>query len=309
MKAITLDSFDAHPGLRDDLPDPSPGPNDVVVRVRTSSINPVDIAVAAGLLTMMAEYEFPVVIGRDFAGTVEHVGAGVTAFATGDPVYGFLPAANPTVHTGSWAERILLPGGQFATRAPAGVSLEVAGAAPLTGITAIAAVDSLDLSAGQTMLVIGATGGVGSVAVQLAARNGATVIAPARPADETYLRELGVSQMIDRDRDLAEQLRNYEIDALVDLVSYGPDDFNIHAATLKPGGRAASTLGAAGEGPGRTNVMAGPTAENLARLSTLLSDGAVRIAIQRTHSLDDAPAALQEFGASHKQGKHAISID
>ena len=145
--------------------------------------------------------------------------------------------------------------------------------------------------------------------MQLAARNGATVIAAAHADDESYLRELGVSQVIDRDHDLAEQLHNSEIDALIDLVSYNPDDFNIHAATLKPGGRAASTIRAAGEGPGRTNVMAGATAENLARVSTLLSDGAVRIPIQRAHSLGAAAAALQEFGASHKQGKHAITID
>jgi NADPH2:quinone reductase len=308
MKAITLDSLDAPPRLRDDLLDPSPGPDDVVVRVRTSSINPVDIAVAAGQLAAMAEYEFPVVLGRDFAGTVEHVGAGVTAVATGDQVYGFLPAVNPTVHTGSWAERILLPDGQFATRVPADVSLEVAGAAPLAAVSALAAVDSLDLSPGQTVLVVGATGGVGSVAVQLAARAGATVIAPGRPADETYLRELGVGEVIDRDRDLTEQLRDSEIDALIDLVSFSPDEFDIHAAMLKPGGRAASTIGVAGDGPGRTNVHAAPTAENLARVSTLLSDGVVRIAIQRSHSLDDAPAALQEFGASHKHGKHAITV-
>jgi NADPH:quinone reductase-like Zn-dependent oxidoreductase len=118
-----------------------------------------------------------------------------------------------------------------------------------------------------------------------------------------------VSHVIDRDRDLAEELRNFEIDALIDLVSYGPDDFNLHAASLRPGGRAASTNGAAGEGPGRTNVFAVPTAENLERVSALLGEGAVRIPIQRADSLDDAAAALQEFAAGHKQGKHAITID
>jgi NADPH:quinone reductase-like Zn-dependent oxidoreductase len=310
MRAFVLDELDAPPALRTDVPTPTPGAGDVLVRVRASSINPVDLAIIAGRLTAIADHEFPVVIGRDFAGVVEQTGADVAAFATGDRVYGFLPAANPTVHAGSWAETILLPGAQFATRIPDGVTLEIAGAAPLAAITAIAAVDSLELSPGQTVVVIGATGGVGSVALQLAARAGARVIAPARATDETYLRELGVSQVIDRDRDLAEQLPDAEIDALLDLVSYTPEDFDKHAAALKPGGRAASTAQAAGEGPGRTNVNAGAAiAENLERLSTLLSNGAIKIPIQRSHSIDDAPAALQEFAASHKHGKHAITID
>src|SRR5205823_9296393 len=101
---------------------------------------------------------------------------------------------------------------------------------------------------------------------------------------------------------------NAEVDALIDRTSYSPDDFDVHAETLKPGGRAASTIGAAGEGPGRTNVMAAPTAENLERVSALVSDGSVRIPIQRSHTLDDGAAALLEFGATHKQGKHAITI-
>src|SRR5256885_13699575 len=115
---------------------------------------------------------------------------------------------NATVHAGSWAERILLPEGRFARRAPAGVRLEVAGTAPLATITAMAAVEAVELSRGQRVLVIGATGGVGSVAVQLAVNAGGTVLAPGRPEDEAYLRELGVSEVSDRDRDLAEQLRN-----------------------------------------------------------------------------------------------------
>jgi len=140
---------------------------------------------------MIAEYEFPVVLGRDFAGTVELTSLGVTAFQPGDLVYGFVPPWNGTVHAGTWAESIVLPGGDFAARVPTGVSLEVAGVAPLAVITAMDAVDSVALAPGETVLVVGATGGVGTVAVQLAARAGATVIAPGSPEDETYLRELG----------------------------------------------------------------------------------------------------------------------
>jgi NADPH2:quinone reductase len=104
--------------LRTDVPTPIPGAGDVLVRVHASSINPLDIAILTGRLTAVVEHEFPVVIGRDFAGVVERTGVEVTAFATGDRVYGFLPAANPAVHAGSWAEHILRPGGQFPTRVP-----------------------------------------------------------------------------------------------------------------------------------------------------------------------------------------------
>lgn len=309
MRAIAVDSFGADPGLRDDLPEPGYGPGDVVVGVRASSINPVDLSIVSGMLRMVAEYEFPVVLGRDFAGTVETAGDSVTGFQVGDLVYGYIPAWNPAVHAGSWAERIVLPGGRFAARVPAGIALEVAGAAPLVTITAIEAVDAVKLSPGQTILVAGATGGVGTVAVQLAASAGATVIASARPADNAYLRDLGVSRVIDRDGDLAESLRGVDVDALIDLVSYTPDEFDAHAALIKPGGRGASALRAAGEGPGRINVSAAPTAESLQRVSALLSDGTVRIPIQQTHKLDDLAGVLGEFSAWHKQGKHAVTLD
>ncbi len=309
MRAIAVDSLGADPDLRDDLPEPGYGPGDVVVGVRASSINPVDLSIVSGMLRMVAEYEFPVVLGRDFAGTVETAGDQVAGFEPGDLVYGYIPPWGPAVHAGSWAERIVLPAGQFAARVPAGIALEVAGAAPLVTITAIEAVDAVRLSPGQTVLVVGATGGVGSVAVQLAASAGATVIGPARPGDEAYLRDLGVSRVIDRDGDLAESLRGVDVDALIDLVSYTPDEFDAHAALIKPGGRAASALRAAGEGPGRINVSAAPTAESLQRVSALLTEGTVRIPIQQTHKLDDLAGVLGEFSASHKQGKHAVTLD
>lgn len=308
MKAVTLDSFGAQPAFRDDLPEPAAGPGDVVVRVRASSLNPVDQSIADGILKAIAEHEFPVVLGRDFAGTVETAGPAVTGVQAGDLVYGFVPPWNPRVHAGTWAERIVLPGGQFLAHVPDGVPVQVAGAAPLVILTAMAAVDAVRPRPGQTVLVVGATGGVGTAAVQLAAAAGATVIAPARSGDEAYLRDLGVGQVIDRDGDIAESLRGVQADALIDLVSYSPDGFERYAAFLKPGGPAASALRAAGEGPGRTNVAAIPAPENLRRVSALLSEGTVRIPIQATHRLEDVPAALQAFGSSHKQGKHAVTL-
>src|SRR5688572_1657069 len=96
MRAIMLESFDSDPTLQE-IPTPQIAPNEVLVRVHASSVNPVDGAIAAGMMSGMVEHDFPVVLGRDFAGVVEQVGSEVTRYAEGDEVYGFLPAANPTV--------------------------------------------------------------------------------------------------------------------------------------------------------------------------------------------------------------------
>jgi NADPH:quinone reductase-like Zn-dependent oxidoreductase len=307
MKAITLDAPGTPPALRD-LPAPEPAADEVLVRVHASSANPVDNAIAAGMLTGMLEHEFPVVLGRDYAGVVEAVGAAVTRYARGDDVFGFVPHANPAVHDGSWAELITLPEDTSVARRPGGVDLAAAGAAPLAAITAITAIDALQLSAGDVVLVAGATGGVGSFAVQLAVEAGATVIAPALPEDEEYLRGLGVSELVDRDGDVAAAVRERHpggADALLDLVSYAPGAYD---AALKPGARVASSNGAAGDGPGRTNVMAVATTENLDRIGALLDGGILRVHVQATYELERAPEALQALAGTHTRGKIAIRV-
>src|SRR5215204_4848477 len=174
MRAITLESFESDPTLQE-IPTPQIAPNEVLVRVRASSVNPVDNAIAAGMMRGMVEHEFPVVLGRDYAGVVEQAGSDVTRYAGGEEVYGFLPAANPTVHDGTWAELIVVPEDNLVARKPAAVEFAEAGAAPLAGITALSTLDALGVSEGDTVLVVGANGGVGSFAVQLAANAGATV--------------------------------------------------------------------------------------------------------------------------------------
>jgi NADPH:quinone reductase-like Zn-dependent oxidoreductase len=311
MKAFTLDGFDTPPGLREDLLAPTPAENEVLVGARASSVNGADGAIAAGMLKGMVDHEFPVVLGRDYAGVVKQVGSRVTRYTEGDEVYGFLPHANPTVHDGTWTELIAVPENNFVARNPAGVELAAAGAAPLAGITAMSALDALELSEGDTVLVVGANGGVGSFFVQLAANAGATLIAPALPEDEDYLRDLGLSEVLERDADIAAVVRERHpdgIDALLDLVSYTLEGFDANAAALKPGGRGASPNSAAGDEPGRTNVMAVPSPENLERLGQLLDAGTLRVPIRSTYSLDQAGEALRAFGTAHTQGKLGIQV-
>src|SRR5215207_7669706 len=201
MRAITLESFESDPTLQE-ISTPQIVPNEVLVRVRASSVNPVDNSIAAGMLKDMVEHEFPVVLGRDFAGVVEQVGSDVSGLSEGDEVFGFVPGMSPAVHDGSWAELIAVPEA-VATRKPESVDTASAGSAGLAAITALSALDALGVSEGDTILVVGANGGVGSFAVQLAADAGATVIAPALPEDEEYLRDLGIGEILPREADVA----------------------------------------------------------------------------------------------------------
>src|SRR5215212_3947331 len=201
MRAITLESFDSDPTLQE-IPTPQIAPNEVLVRVSASSVNPVDNSIVSGMLKDMVEHEFPVVLGRDFAGVVEPAGSEVSGLSEGDEVFGFITGMSPAVHEGTWAELIAVPE-SVATRKPEGVDTASAGAAPLAAITALSALDALGVSEGDTVLIVGANGGVGSFAVQLSANAGATVIATALPEDEEYLKELGVSEILPRDADIA----------------------------------------------------------------------------------------------------------
>jgi NADPH:quinone reductase-like Zn-dependent oxidoreductase len=312
VRGFTLDSFDTPPGLREDLAPPSPAEGEMLVRVHDSSVNPVDAAIAGGMLREMFEHEFPVVLGRDYAGVVEEVGAGVTGYAAGEEVFGFVLHANPTVHNGSWSELIVVPEDNGVARKPGSVEPESAGAAPLSGISALLSVDALDVSEGNTVLVVGATGGVGSFAVQLLAHAGVNVVAPALPEDEEYLRGLRVSDVVGRNADVAAAVRERHpdgVDALLDLVSYTPDEFEVNAAALKPGGRGASTVGAGGDEAGRSNIMAAPSPENLGRLAQQLDAGILRVHIQESYPLEQAGEALQALGATHTQGKLGIRVE
>jgi NADPH:quinone reductase-like Zn-dependent oxidoreductase len=306
MRAFTLGSFGAQPALRSDIPEPHVGDNELLVRVHASSVNPVDVFIAAGALKEMAEHEFPVTLGRDFAGVVEQIDSGVSRYRVGDEVFGFILHANPTVRDGSWAELITVPEDNLVAAKPRSVDLADAGAAPLSAITAIAAFDTLAHSAGETVLVVGASGGVGSFFVQLAVAEGATVIAAALPEDYDYLQALGVSELIDRNADVAAAVRERRadgVDAILDVVSPTPD-----TSILKDGGRLASPIGAAGEGPGRFNIVAEPTPANLQRLAELLDAGTLRVPIQRSYRLEQAGEALQALPTTHTQGKLSLTI-
>ena len=313
MRAIAMTDYDSGVALHE-LPAPRPASNELLVRVQASSVNRIDVLVGGGVLKGMMEYEFPAVPGRDFAGTVEQVGADAGRFEVGDDVFGFL--TKPTVHEGAWADYATVAEDGFIARKPAGLEVSEAAALPLAGVTALVSVDAVDPREGDTVLIVGADGGVGSYAVQLAAKRGATVIATAKPDDEQRLRELGAAETIDYTReDVAAAVREHHRDgvsALIDLVNQA-DGFAPLAELVRDGGRAASSLGAADiDGLARrsitaTNVMANADASVMGRLAELVAGGEVKATIDTVVALAEAPAAIEQFTAG-KRGKIVISL-
>jgi NADPH2:quinone reductase len=304
MKAFAITSPD-QPAAMADLPVPELAPGAVQIRVRAASVNGFDVYQASGQLIGMMEHALPTIVGRDFAGVVEAVGSARTDVAVGDEVLGFIPSA-PPLHDGTYAELVTSPN-VVLTRKPTRLSFELAAAIPLAGATALDAVDAVKPGPGDVVVVAGATGGVGSFAVQLARQRGATVIATARSGDEeAFVRGLGASDAIDYSAgDVAGAIQAKHPDgvtALIDVVNRG-EAFGPMAALVRDGGRIATTLGAAdvdalaGRNVRATNIMGSPTTEKLATLAEAADSGSLRVEVQRTYRLEEANEALQAFGA------------
>ena len=313
MRAIALTEFDKDIGLVD-LPVPEPEPDEVLVRVHASSINPFDVAVAAGVLRGMMEYRFPTVVGRDFAGVVEKAGSAVSRFRAGDEVFGFV--AKPVLRDGGWADYVTVEEGMIASK-PRELDFLQAAALALAGSAALASVDAVRPSEGDVVLVAGATGGVGSFAVQIAARRGATVVATGHPEDKARLRELGASDVVEyAEGDLADRVRARHpqgVNALIDVVNHG-DGFAPLADLIVSGGRAATTLGVsapeglAGRNVALTTVMADASPRAFSALAALAASGQLQVPVQRVYRLEEAPEGLAAMRQGGVRGKLGVSV-
>jgi len=305
MRAFVVPSADAEPTVTE-VPDPTPGPGEVLVRVAASSLNGFDLSVASGRLQGMMEHRFPVVLGKDFAGTVEAVGEGVTRFAPGDAVLGVVTKAH--LGDGGFGELLVVHEGDFITAVPDGLDLRSAGALGLAGTAALDTLTAAGVQGGQTVLVSGATGGVGALAVQYAAAAGATVIATARPGEEAdFVTELGAQHTVDYTGDVPAQVRAIAPDGVDAIVHLAGDGAEL-AGLLAPGGRIGSTMGyGADQNPAATFVMANPSADTLGRLAADAAAGRIRVPVTVTYSLDEVPRAFEDF-RSGARGKICIQI-
>jgi NADPH:quinone reductase-like Zn-dependent oxidoreductase len=314
MKALALTDFDAPPALLD-LPLPEPAAGQVRVRVRAAALNGFDRSVASGMVRAMFEYQFPVVLGRDGAGVVDAVGEGVDDVSVGDEVLGTV-SLDRVLRDGSIAEYALFSADTVVGK-PTTIDFVDAAALPIAGAAAIAAVDATGLQKGERVLIAGASGGVGSFAVQLAAARGATVIATGLPEDVGRLKSLGAADVVDYREDVAAAVigDGGKVDALLDLVSYDPEAFGKFAKAVRSGGKVASTSGGATPealaAAGLTGqvVMAMPNRATLGKLLEEVERGSVRVDVEETLPLGAAQQALERFMNGHTRGKIVVTID
>ncbi|NUS25908.1 MAG: NADP-dependent oxidoreductase [Streptomyces sp.] len=304
MRAVTLDSVPATPAVTEvDIPRPEAG--ELLVKVAAASVNGFDLAVTAGYLQGMMEHRFPLVLGKDFAGTVEALGDGVEGFAVGDAVFGAV--MKPFLGTGSLAEYVTVSAGYGVAPLPAGLAAADAGALAVAGATAVDSLNAVALAEGETVLISGAGGGVGSLAVQLAAARGARVIATARPGAQTdFVNGLTPADtqvhVVDFTGDLEAQVRaiaQQGVDAALHLAGDGTQ----LAGLLRAGGRIASPAGLTPDAVKDEDVtvhpiMADPNASTLTALAEQAASGSLRVPVTATYPLEQATEAFAAFAGT-----------
>ncbi|MCO8271517.1 NADP-dependent oxidoreductase [Actinoplanes sp. TRM 88003] len=296
-----------------DLPIPDPGPGQIQVRIAAASINPGDIVIPSGAYRTQAPLTFPHVPGNDFAGTVTAVGDDVTAYRPGDEVFGHavpralraMAGANPSMTTGALAEYAVFEAGTpFITHRAAALPIIEAAALPTVGLTARALMATAQPQPGETVLLIGATGGVGTTLLPLLKQAGTHVIATGHPNDKDLLRKLGAESVISYDDPYPP-----DIDLALNLVL--PTDRLQRAATaLRPGGRL-FTITFPPPRPemiDRTDIRFELVLDLDGRFGGMAEVAALSPTITATYSLSDAVEALTTFARDHTVGKVVIIL-
>lgn len=307
MRAITYSRYGGADVLElTEQPTPKVGADTVLVRVRAASVNPVDWKVRQGYLDPIMDVHFPVVPGWDVAGVVEKVGLDTPEYRVGDEVFGYV--RKDWVHGGTFAEYVSAPVRTLAPK-PSSLSFEEAAAVPLAGLTAYQSIQRSGVSAGQTVLVHAAAGGVGGFAVQIARALGATVVGTASESNHAYLRGLGAEPVTYGDG-LVERVRAVAPDGVDVVLDYGsPDAVETAPSLLRDGGTIASIVDAkARDELGGHYVWVRPDSADLAALGALIDDGKVRVEVAHVFDLADAAAAHEASASGHVRGKVVVRV-
>ena len=313
MRAFALDEF-GQPGSVHDLPDPEPAEKEVRVRVIAASINPFDNAVLQGYLKGRMEHRFPLVPGGDLAGTIDALGAGVEGFAIGDSVFGV--TGKMVLGEGTLAEFATASTGTIAKR-PVAVSEVEAAALPLAGVSALMSIEAAAPRPNDVVVIVGASGGIGSYAVQLAAASGARVIGVTSKGKTEYVKSLGAHEVIDRTSvDVVEALKAKHPDGVAAIIDTGSDAAGLarFSEAVRKGGTVTSMKGAAAledlakRGIKGVNVGTEVTSERLEHVAKLAADGKLRAPHIETFSLEKASEAFQLIVQDTHLGKVVVRI-
>src|SRR3984957_15232201 len=300
MKAIRIHQYGGPEVLAQvEMQRPTPGPNEVLIKVQAASVNPVDWKLRAGHVKEIFPVTFPATLGWDVSGTVEEAGPGVTAFKRGDEVYALLKG-------GGYAEYATADEAVVA-RKPRTLDYVNAAAVPIAGLTAWQSLfEGAELSSGQKVLIHAAAGGVGNFAVQFAEAKGAYVIGTASSKNQAFLRELGVDQAVDYQKTRFEDVVR-DVDVVLDTV--GADTQERSFKALKKGGILVSIVQppsqelAAKYGVRALFYGAHASSSNLAEIAKLIDSGKVKTVVETVLPLAEARRAHELSESGHGRGK------
>ncbi len=308
MKAVRVHEYGGPEMLKyEDAPRPQAGPGEVLIKVHASSVNPVDWKVRAGYLQQMMKYKMPMIPGWDVSGVVEAVGAGATRLKAGDVVYCLADLSRD----GAYAEYVVVKEAVVAMK-PKSIDHTTAAAIPLAALTAWQALnDGAKLAAGQTLLIHGAAGGVGTFAVQFAKLKSARVIATASKKNHEFLRSLGADETIDYNTTKFEDVV-HGVDAVLDTIT--GETMERSWQVMKKGGILVSILEppsaekAAEHGVRCHHTFVQGNMEQLNEITKLVEAGKLKIIIEKVFPLVEARAAQESNATGHTRGKIALRV-
>jgi NADPH:quinone reductase-like Zn-dependent oxidoreductase len=308
MKAVRIHEYGGPEVLKyEDAPRPQPAAGEVLIRVHAAGVNPVDRGVRSGFLKERLKYTLPMIPGWDVSGVVEAVGPGVSRLKVGDAVY-----SRPDIsRDGSYAEYMVVKESEVALK-PKSIDHVTAAAVPLAALTAWQALfDAAKLSAGQTILIHGAAGGVGCFAVQFAKLKGAHVIGTASQRNHEFLRSLGADEVIDYNTTKFEDVV-HDADAVLDTITGDTADRSYQV--LKKSGIYVSILAppsqekAAAHGVRCAHTFVQPNVAQLDEIAKLIDSGKLKVVIEKVFPLAEAAAAQDLNSTRHTRGKIVLRV-
>ena len=308
MKAVVVHEYGGPEVLKyEEVPRPEPKEDQILVRVIAAGVNPVDAMIRSGMFAKYEKDVLPIIPGADIAGVVEKVGSKITKFKAGDPMFAYVSLKGG----GGYAEYAL--GAERDTAAkPKSLSYVEAAAVPIVALAAWQAlIDAARLGAGQTVLIHGGSGGVGSFAIQIAKACGAKVIATASTANQELLKELGADVAIDYTKQKFEDVAK-DVDVVLDSV--GRDTLARSYGVVKKGGVIVSIVARPDEAELDKHGIRGafisvePTSDELAEIGKLIDQKKIKVIVSQTFPLSDAAKAQEQVATGHTRGKVVLKV-